>query len=180
MDTNFDKRMETYNTASEAVQELYGSELTTQVIKKAGDTLNLQEPARGVFVITVGDIILGLYKKESLGQLLKDRLNLTEQQIITAENDLSPLMAKLTEIPEKTSTTPVLITAPTETSELTPEKPADQITKPPNIEPLRTFARDVENSRTHGYGVFRNEETDTDTKNETTTHTSSQDDILGK
>lgn len=106
MDKNTSKRQEIYNAAPELIQELYGSDLATKVIKKAVEAVGIDsEPAHGNFVIAVGDVILGLYKKEFLGQLLKDRLNFSEQQVSTAIESLQELLDK---IPEANITPPIV------------------------------------------------------------------------
>lgn len=175
-------RLELLRQASPEVQEMYGSEENGQVIFATAEKLGIKEDlAYDTFALTVGDIILGTHSKESLGQMLKDRMGLTDEQVKVAVDELNDFLSKVPK--QKVSPAPIVINTPEEKlieQELPKTADTSQPTSIPNhdLKPLRTFAEDVEFSRVHGYGSFQSGEVD-DTDN-TPVHRSSQDDIINK
>lgn len=92
MDLNKNKRLAIYRQSSEHVQELYGSPEYGKLIASACDKAGLKNvPEREKLTISVGDIILGIYKIDSLPQILKDQIGLTEDKIRTVMISLQPL-----------------------------------------------------------------------------------------
>jgi len=150
-----DKRMEIYKKSSEEVRELYGSTETGKIIMGVEESLGMSsEEDRSTFAIAIGDIILGLYKKESLNQILKDRLSLSDEQINEALQGLSEILDK---IPEKKDPTPTVINLHNN-----------------SIDNKVSASPDPDLHNAHGYGYMPKQET----KNEEPTVTSSQDDIF--
>lgn len=172
---NKEKRLEIYRKSSEVVQDLYSSEETGRIIRTAKLHLgSLDEATDTAFVVAVGDIILGLYKKDSLYQLLKDRLGLSDDLISLAISELKELLDK---IPESKSAMdfiskpqPVLAPPPTDQTVTAPQ--------PTIVKPMRTFPDDFNAGRAHSYGAFRPEGEDNDP--DEPTHSTSQDDVLRK
>ena len=134
------------------------------------------------FAVTLGDIILGVYKKESLGQLLKDRLQLSEEQVKTAVSGLSNLLSQIPEIGQNKDAKPFIMpklqtnseTGVEETIEVQ-ENTEQRDEAFPTVKPLRTFSDDAHN--VHGYGSFRQ---DLGNHDDTPVHRSAQDSVLTK
>lgn len=181
MELDLDKRLDIYHEATKEVQDIYGGTETTAIIRGVADNLELEEPDRGVFVVTVGDIILGIYKKESLGQLLRDRLSFTEEQLNMVRGGLNDFLNKIPQSEENHS--PTIISFRTAAEALAAQPSVASSVKqesPSPVKPLRTFADDVGLSRAHGYGAFRSNENQNTGVADDTVHRSSQDDIIGK
>lgn len=195
MDINKQKRLEIYRGSNEEIQNLYSSPETGRLLLDVEKSLNITDTSeREKFVLAVGDVILGLYKKDSLSQLLKDRLGWTDQQVTLAINTLQELLVHIPDSiskptdsivlqpPTQTQSAPTLIDLPTDeqTREAEPEKTdTPQLVQTHGVKSLRTFAEDVEFSRVHGYGSFQSGEVLEDT-DDTPVHRSSQDDVLNK
>lgn len=179
---NKEKRLEIYQAATDLVKDLYGSTdtglLMETVQQKLGITDNRQSSSD--FTLTVGDVILGMYKKESLPQLLKDRLSLTEVQIQTAMNELRPLLDKIPE--EKSSSTiiPTQMTDGYNTPESTslPDPKTQPIKAPAAVQPMRTFPQDMDISRAHTYGAFKGNDKPSPNAPEEPVVKSSQEDVF--
>jgi len=173
MEINKEKRLELYLKASEETKTLYES--GDKLLRDTADQFGIKDEEKySQFVFCIGDIILGLYQKDSLGQLLKDRLDFTDDQVTIAIKSLEPILDKI-----PTSATPTspntIIDIPTPPTETTTPLPTSA--DPQTIKPLRTFAEDVELSRVHGYGSFQSGEVPDDA-DDTPVHSSNQDDII--
>lgn len=176
-------RLELLKASPLVVQEMYGSEENGQIISKTAKMLGINdELAYDTFALTVGDVILGSHTKESLGQMLKDRMELTDDQVKIATETLSDFLNK---VPQQTvSASPTVINLPREDIlkqdiSTTGKIALDEPVQSHEVKSLRTFAEDVEFSRIHGYGTFKSGEPDEDTDN-TPVHRSNQDDIMGR
>jgi len=178
---NKESRLAMLKQAPQALQEMYGSEENAQVISKVAELLGISDDnAYDTLALTVGDIILGAHPKEFLGQMLKDRMGLTEEQIIRATTELSDFLNKIPT--QKIESPPIIMNTPTDESLLSGLKAVDSVSQSNSIggnevKPIRTFAEDVEYSRVHGYGAFHSEDYQTN-EGETPIHRSSQDDII--
>lgn len=187
-----ESRLKLLKQAPPEIQELYSSEENGTVLSETAKRLGiLGEDAYDTFALTVGDIILGVHQKELLGQMLKDRMELSDEHVRIAEDGLREFLAKVPS--RKTAEEPVVLPMSPELTYSTDKLPTTATTNPPSaseipvqnitelaVKPLRTFADDVGLSRAHGYGAFRsNENQDTGVADDTV-HRSSQDDIIGK
>src|SRR5690606_32494835 len=149
---------------------------------KLGITDNL---AYNTFALTIGDIILGTHSKESLGQMLKDRMDFNDEQVTVAEAGLRDFLNKLPNSKQGSDSSPVVFAPSPEPVVLEEAKPVtttDTLVEPKDnseLKPLRTFAMDVDMSRVHGYGAFKSGEAEQN-DDETPVHRSSQDDIINK
>jgi len=176
-------RLELLRQASPEIQEMYGNEENGQVISETADKLGVKDEATyDTFALTVGDIILGSHPKESLGQMLKDRMEFTDEQVKIATDNLSDFLNKIPK--QKVTTGPMVVNAPKD--EMIKQEPLQATDTPQStpalnheLKPLRTFAEDVELSRVHGYGTFQSGEV-TEDKDDTPVHRSNQDDIIKK
>ena len=140
MEINLEKRKEMYLSSSPEIQKMYdsgGLELVATA-KKIGI---VDEDIYKKFTIAIGDIILGMYKKESLSQILKDRLQLSEEKVNTVVTDLSDLLARIPQNEPGTDTKPFVM-PPLQTTNMAVQK----------LEPTHTFKSDMQG--VHGYGVF--------------------------
>lgn len=165
-------RLAILKQSSPEVQELYGGKENGLAISTAAKHLGITgELAYDTFALTVGDVILGTHAKQLLGQMLKDRMELTDEQIKIAEEDLKGLLSK---VPDKIApSTPSVLPKSPEVSVM--DSNAVPSTPQTTVKPIQTFAEDVELSRAHGYGAFRSTEAK---PQEEPIHQSSQDDII--
>ncbi len=175
-----ESRLKLLRQAPPEIQELYGGEENGRVLYTAAEKIGaLDELAYNTFALTIGDIILGTHPKESLGQMLKDRMELTDEQIKLATTELNVFLSKVPQ--QKVNSPPIVVNAPREglvDQAIVEEKDTTPSTQTHDVKPLRTFAEDVEFSRVHGYGSFKSGEVgDTD---DTPVHRSNQDDVLGR
>jgi hypothetical protein len=186
MDSVLDKksRLELLKKAPIEVQEMYGNEDLGDTLLSLANVLNMNaDSAYDNLALTVGDVILRLYKKSLLPQVLKDRLGLNENQITIVVDALSPFLERIPELPSTPEPVPAI--PPTSTTAPNIEDAANKMV-PPNalnlaplaaVKPMRTYSDDVNMSRAHSYGAFRPQaEDDTDEP----THSSSQDDLMRK
>lgn len=170
-------RDELYKAATDQVKELYASEASGELLWEVAGKIGINggRPYRQ-FAMSVGDVILGIYKKESLPQLLKDRAGFSEEQIKIVIDNLAEFLEK---IPDHANAEPYVIppTTTPEPSSVPVETPQGKEVNPNIVKPLRTFAEDIGLSRAHGYGAFRG--SDNKPKGEEgEIHRSSQDDII--
>jgi len=152
MKLNLKKREEIFLASPPEIQKMYES--GGLKLKAVADGIHITDPEQyRVFAITIGDIILGMYKKESLGQLLKDRLNLSGQQVNTVVSELHELLAR---IPEKEEGERFVMPPIDQSSD---EALVKESSEGGSIEPIHTFESDMRG--VHGYGAFagnRNED----------------------
>lgn len=168
-------REELYKNSSELIKGLYSSEDTGEILKLAATKVKLDDKeSYRTFALSVGDIILGLYKKTSLSQILKDRLNLGDDQITIVINELKILLDK---IPE-TATAADYVNIIPPTTITPPTVPTPENEPLVTVKPMRTFPDDFNAGRAHSYGAFRPEGGDND--EDEPIHSSSQDDVLRK
>lgn len=112
--------------------------------------------------------------------MLKDRMDMTDEQVAVAINDLRDFLAKIPEQKKAAVNTVIDLTneKPAEaTGNEAEERPAPERAA---VKPLRTFAGDVEVSRAHSYGAFRSADNAVQSQDDEPTHRSSQDDIMRK
>ncbi|OGG85566.1 hypothetical protein A2392_02210 [Candidatus Kaiserbacteria bacterium RIFOXYB1_FULL_46_14] len=192
-------RHELYKAAPDNIKDLYSGEDTGELLWNIAISIGINGgDSYRKFALAVGDIILGLYKKDSLAQILKDRLQLNVVQINEVITRLKPLLERIPELPNSPSG-PVIFTPvtsgplPVETPDSIEAKPINTNTEPesatnqqiaqvsnePTVKPLRTFADDVGLSRAHGYGAFRSAEVSGE-REDKVVHKSSQDDLVKK
>lgn len=177
-------RLELLKKAPIEVQEMYGNEDLGGTIASLAKVLNINEDSvYDNLALTVGDVILRLYKKSLLPQLLKDRLGLNDSQTTVAMDALSPFLEKIPELPstpEPISTIPSVPTNALKIEDATGKMvPPDALNPPPltTVKPMRTYSDDVNMSRAHSYGAFRPQEADDEDEQ---THSSSQNDLLDR
>lgn len=167
-------RNDLYAASPDLIKDLYSGEDTGELLWNAAVRVGINGgKSYRTFALAVGDVILGIHKKSSLPQILKDGVGLTEEQVNTVLADIKTLLDKL---PETNSS----ITSPIPNFERTPD-PTSVGTNNANysaVKPLRTFAMDVDVSRAHSYGAFQSEEAQND--EDEPVHSSNQDDILKK
>lgn len=176
MDTTDKKaRLELLRKSSPEIQNMYGDEEVGNVLTTVANNLGITEDkSYEVLALAFGDIILGLYKKTSLPQILKDRLQLTDDQITLAMEELKELLEK---IPEAATAADYVNVIPPTT--IVPPTAPTPINEPlVTVKPMRTFPDDFNAGRAHSYGAFRPEGEDND--GDEPIHSSSQDDVLRK
>lgn len=176
MDTTDKKaRLDLLRKSSPEIQSMYGDEEVGNVLTTVANDLGITEDdSYEVLALAFGDIILGLYKKTSLPQILKDRLQLTDDQIALAMEELKELLEK---IPEVTTAADYVNVIPPAT--ITPPTVPTPVNEPlVAVKPMRTFPDDFNAGRAHSYGAFRPENGEDDP--EETVHRSNQDDIIKK
>lgn len=182
MESGKNKRHELYLQASNEVKELYAGEATGDLLWNTAVEMGITGGQKYYdFALAIGDVILGLYKKTSLGTILKERMVFTDDQVTFVTKKLAPL---IDQIPENVTTlAPTVIKLPSENivlpaEEKAPDKPVSTPEDAHDLRPLRTFAMDVNMNRAHSYGAFKS--TDDDNTDDTPVHRSSQDDIIKK
>lgn len=94
-----EQRIKRYQESSEAIQGLYSSPETGATLRQIFDAHHIPEDSYKVFAQTVGDVILGLYSKNSLAQLLRQALGTYSVQ---SEQIAQELQALLIPVPETT------------------------------------------------------------------------------
>lgn len=170
MENGLNNRNELYKIAPENIRELYAGEETGELLWNTASRLGIKGGITyKTFALAVGDIILGLYKKESLELLLQQKLNMTPEQTKWVHQELQPLLNKIPDEAIGGEAPTVLLTPPPELS--------TQPTLTP-VKPMRTFPDDFNAGRAHSYGAFRPEGDDSDP--DEPTHTTNQDDVLRK
>ncbi len=143
---NISKRSELYKDAPENIKEIYAGEETGAILRNAANSLGITDKvAYRDFALTIGDVILGLYPKEHLGQMLQDRLHFTPEQTTVTLNGLNGLLKLIPETEISDTATPIVL----------PPATPEANTLAEAIKPIRTFTEDVNLSRAHGYGAFR-------------------------
>lgn len=166
-------RLELLRKSVPEIQDMYGSEEVGKTLSTLAERLNItSDSTYEVLALSFGDIILGLYKKTSLPQILKDRLSLDDNQIAIATQELKVLMDK---IPESDSASD-FVSAPQPVLAPAPSIPTTTAPQPTIVKPMRTFPDDFNAGRVHSYGAFRPEGEDNDP--DEPIHSSSQDDVL--
>ncbi|OGG41453.1 hypothetical protein A2837_03005 [Candidatus Kaiserbacteria bacterium RIFCSPHIGHO2_01_FULL_46_22] len=165
---NISKRSELYKNAPENIRDIYAGEKTGELLRSAADSIGITDRViYKDFALTVGDVILGLYRKEQLGQLLQERLSFTTEQVDKVLITLNDLIRSVPNNENAELPTPTV---------LAPSTPS-VVVQTPITKPLRTFAEDASLSRAHGYGAFRSPE-NTEGAGAETIHRSNQDDII--
>lgn len=145
-----DMRLEALRKAPEAVQDLYGSLETAQLIKVVMSTYKLQNDE---FVNVVGDTILGLYPKSNFRKLLKVFIGASDEVAENIEKDMSNLLYKIDGIPvipvASKEVTAQLDMRPADVSPdmQTASKPLTREDVLRAIAPKRTMASDIESVR---------------------------------
>ena len=103
-------RHELYKAAPDNIKDLYSGEDTGELLWNIAISIGINGgDSYRKFALAVGDIILGLYKKDSLAQILKDRLQLNVVQINEVITRLKPLLERIPELPNSPSG-PVIFT----------------------------------------------------------------------
>ncbi len=87
-----EERMARFRSAPEAIAEIYGSNATTQLIKSIRERFSIQSD---VFVDIVGDMILGLYPRNTLPSLLTNELNLSQEIASSIATELNQFLDKI-------------------------------------------------------------------------------------
>ena len=168
---NSQNRNDLYKAAPANIQDLYSGEETGELLWRVSTQLGMTGgDTYRAFALAVGDVILGMYKKESLEVLLQQRLSLTAEQTKWIRDQLEPLLNKL---PNNVGGEPPTVFAPPPSQAPPPPPPP-----PTTVKPMRTFQEDFDASRAHSYGAYRPENDGSD--EDEPVHRSNQDDIIRK
>lgn len=167
------QREEILDSANDTVRRLYSDPLSGKFLWELFCSTNPGEPNYSQytqFAVAVGDIILGIHKKETLPQLLSYKIKgATETQINNLVKGLAPFLAQIPDQSSIDTQSPEDASNPKNTT----STPA-QLTA---VKPMRTYSDDVNMSRAHSYGAFRPQGEDDEDE---PTHNTSQNDLLDR
>jgi hypothetical protein len=182
-----------YHELPEEIQELFEYGTVETVLDNVAVEFGLSDEQKALLQMETELVLFLLEPRMGFIERTKESLEidatLAELLVARLESDLFIIVDRLLIEAEKQLTQPVSQTPPADVSPIVlpplstatenPTNQAEQLApSTTQVQPLRTFAMDVDMNRAHGYGAFRSE--DADSEGDAPVHRSSQDDIIKK